>query len=140
MFTVSEIMSRDLVSLSESEPLGTAEEYLDLGHIRHLPVVRGRKLVGLVTHRDLLRACGGSVDARARVAQEVMTRDVVTVRPDSAVREAIRLMLTNKFGCLPVTTADGTLVGIVTESDLLKFAAERAADIDRREAAAEYSH
>jgi CBS domain-containing protein len=141
MYTVAEIMTRDLVTLREGDTLDSADRYLELGHIRHLPVVRGRKIVGLVTHRDLLRyslrrepRTGADV-----VARDVMTRDLTTVRPETSLLEAIRIMLTNKFGCLPVTTEDGALLGIITESDLLRVAAQRAEEIDFREAATEYN-
>jgi CBS domain-containing protein len=139
VYTVGELMTRELVTLHENDELESADELLELAHIRHLPVVRGRKLAGLVTHRDLLRHCGrrNASGATAR-ARDAMTREVLTVRPDTPVVDATRLMLGNKFGCLPVTSADGTLLGIVTESDLLRVAAERAEELDRRDLSAEY--
>jgi CBS domain-containing protein len=140
MFTVNHVMSRHLVTLKESDSLESADEYLQLGNIRHLPVVRGKKLVGLITHRDLLRSWQRKDARTGRLVctREAMTRELVTIRPHTPVREAIDLMLNNKFGCLPVTEEDGTLVGIITESDLLRVAYERAEELDRAELAAEY--
>ena len=139
MYTVAQLMTRDVVTLREGETLEDADALLERRHVRHLPVVRGKKLVGLVTHRDLLRAFQASGKTRRPVlARDAMTRDVTTLRPDASLLEAIRLMLANKFGCLPVTARDGTLVGIVTESDLLRVAAERVEEIDRRDLAAEF--
>lgn len=140
MLKVSDIMTRTLVTLREVDSLENADRWLDLGHIRHLPVVRGQKLVGLVTHRDLLRhGHRRRTDSTAEfLTRDVMTRDLTTVQPDTSVREAIRLMLANKFGCLPVTEADGTLVGIITESDLLKVAERYVADRDRHEASSSF--
>ena len=137
--TLGEVMSRELVTLRESDDLDQADEYLALGHIRHLPVIRGRKLVGLVTHRDLLRQCRRK-DATGRPlrAGDVMVREVVTLAPERSARVGIRLMLTNKYGCIPIVQEDGTLVGIVTESDLLRVADQLLEELERHETAAEY--
>lgn len=140
MISVSEVMCRDLVTLRESDTLDTADELLNLGHIRHLPVVRGKKLVGIITHRDLLRHCHRR-DAQGQPVEagSVMVRDPVTIGPEASLLSAIRLILDNRFGCLPVINENGTLVGIVTESDLLRVAAERVEELDRQQLAAEYT-
>jgi CBS domain-containing protein len=131
-----------LVTITETQNLAMAEELLRLHRIRHLPVVRGGKLVGLVTHRDLLKAaakCGGVDPAKQPLwASDVMVRDVRTVSADTSTREAVKLMLDNKFGCLPVVGADGTLVGILTEADMVRYAQHLIEDMDRRSLAAEY--
>lgn len=143
MQTVGELMTRSsLVTITETQNLAMAEELLRLHRIRHLPVVRGGKLVGLVTHRDLLKAaakCGGVDPAKQPLwASDVMVRDVRTVSADTSTREAVKLMLDNKFGCLPVVGADGTLVGILTEADMVRYAQHLIEDMDRRSLAAEY--
>ena len=137
MLTVNQLMTRDLVTLRDEDTLDDAEWMLERKHIRHLPVVRGKKLVGLITYRDLLGQFARR-SAHSVLAKDAMATEVTTVRPDASLLEAIRLMLANRFGCLPVTTTDGTLVGIVTEADLLRVAAERVEEIDRRELAADY--
>lgn len=142
MQTVGELMTRNLVTLTETQNLAMAEDLLRLHRIRHLPVVRNGKLVGLVTHRDLLRATaqrGGSDPARQPLwASDVMVRDVRTVGPDTPTREAVKLLLDNKYGCLPVVGADGELLGIITEADMVRFAQHLIEDMDRRSLAAEY--
>lgn len=142
MQTVGELMTRNLVTLTETQNLALADELLRLHRIRHLPVVRNGKLVGLITHRDLLRAAAqrGGADPTSKPlwASDVMVRDVRTVRPDTSSREALKLMLDNKYGCLPVVGADGTLVGILTEADMVRFAQHLIEDMDRRSLAAEY--
>ncbi len=135
MYTAAELMSRALVTLQEGDSLEDADRYAGLANIRHLPVVRGQKLVGLVTHRDLLRNCRRK-DARTGApitAGSVMTRDVLSVRPTASLREVIRMLLIHKFGCLPVTLENGTLVGIVTDHDLLRVADEHVEQLDRHE-------
>ncbi len=128
---VRELMSTDLVTLTEDETLAHAERCMARGRIRHLPVLRDGKLVGLLTHRDLLAASFSifaevNRDEQRRVfatipVKELMHRDVVTIGPDVPVSEAARVLLKNKFGCLPVIEEDGTLLGLVTEADFLRL-------------------
>ena len=127
--SVGDFMTRELVTFQESDDLALAEQTLRLGGIRHLPVVRNGRLVGLLTHRDLLRAAASHTAART-VASEVMTRDPVSVRPTTSLVHAARLMLARKFGCLPVCEEDGKLIGIITESDFVRFAADMVQDLD----------
>ena len=122
MMTVDELMSRKLVTLPEDADLQRIDDLLKLHHIRHLPIVRGQRLVGLVTHRDLLRAQARVRDGQGVCASEVMTREVDTISPDTSVRIAIHKLLDDKVGCLPVVDAAGRLVGIFTESDAVRFA------------------
>jgi CBS domain-containing protein len=141
MKTVSELMTRELVTLKETQNLAIADELLRLNRIRHLPVVRQGKLVGLITHRDLLKATGLKCPDPAQQplwASDIMTRDVRTVGPDTPLREAVSVMLKNKFGCLPVVAEDGTLLGILTEADLVRYAEKLIGDLDRLSEAAEY--
>jgi CBS domain-containing membrane protein len=128
---VSDIMSRELVTLAEDDTLADARACMERGRIRHLPVVRDGRLVGLVTHRDMLAASFSvfaEVSAReekrlfSRIPVGELMHDVVSVSPESSVREAARLLLDNRFGCLPVVAKDGRLVGIVTEADFLRLA------------------
>ena len=128
---VAELMSTDLVTLTEDETLAHAQRCMARGRIRHLPVVRDDRLVGLVTHRDLLAASFSIFAEVARDEQrrifdtvrvvDAMHRDVVTVSPDLGVAQAASILLENKYGCLPVVGADGALLGILTEADFLRL-------------------
>lgn len=129
MITVGDFMTRDLVTVKESDDLALAESILRLGAIRHLPVVREGRLAGLVTQRDLLRSAAHRAAATTR-AGDIMVREVVAVRPGTSLVQAARIMLANKFGCLPVTEEDGRIVGIITESDFVRFAADVVQDLD----------
>lgn len=125
MLTVRDLMSRTVVTLAEDENLAVGDDLLKRHHIRHLPVVRDGKLVGLVSHRDLIRALARQAGSRTHNpiwARDVMTRDVETLSPESSVREAVDKLLDRKFGCLPVVEDDGRLVGIITETDLVRLA------------------
>ena len=128
---VGDIMTRDLVTLAEDDTLADARRCMERGRIRHLPVVRGEKLVGLLTHRDILSA---SFSVFAQVSEEEERRlfaeipvselmhDALSVTPDMSVRDAGRTMRDNRFGCLPVVDQAGRLVGIITEADYLELA------------------
>jgi CBS domain-containing protein len=131
MIHVADFMTHELVTVKETDDLALAESILRLGGIRHLPVVREQRLVGLVTQRDLLRSgASRSQPARAVLAQDIMTRNPTTVAPSSSLAHAAHLMLSHKYGCLPVCEEDGTLVGIITESDFVRFAADVVQDLD----------
>jgi CBS domain-containing protein len=131
MITVADFMSKDLVTVRGSDDLALAESLLRLGGIRHLPVVEGGKLVGLLTQRDLLRSgTSGTPAARGTAVREAMTPGPLTVRPATSLVQAARTMLERKFGCLPVCDDDGRLVGIVTEADFVRFAADVARDLE----------
>lgn len=113
-------------------PPGTsvrAAQAMMLGwNIRRLPVVEDGRLVGIVTQGDLRESRPIHTDSlnpftwRAeRAVSSVMTRDPITVTPTTAVSAAARLMVDQKIGGLPVLDAAGTLVGIITESDLIRL-------------------
>jgi len=127
--TVGDFMTRELVTIQERDDLALADRMLALGGIRHLPVVRDGKLVGILTHRDLLRSAV-SRPAETTLAHDVMTREPIAVRPTTSLVHAARVMLERKFGCLPVCEEDGTLVGIITEADFVRFAADMVQDLD----------
>jgi len=128
---VRSLMSSDVVTLTEDETLAHAQRCMARGRIRHLPVVRDKRLVGLITHRDLL-AASFSIFAEVEANEqrrvfstvpvvEAMHREVVTVSPNLDVAQAARILLENKYGCLPVVDGDGDLLGIVTEADFLRL-------------------
>jgi len=129
---VKDLMTRDVVTLEADENLLLADDVMRLGRIRHLPVVERGELVGLVSHRDILRSSVSSIaglshseDAtikRAIPVREVMRRDVLTVTADTSALDACRLILERKLGCLPVVDGGKRLVGILTEADFVDLA------------------
>lgn len=131
MFTVRKVMTEDPFTLKEDDTLLSARSIMSLGRIRHIPIIdQAGDFTGLVTHRDILAATVSKLadieediqdelDAGIPIS-EIMNRDVVTVPPDMSLRQAAEILLTNKYGCLPVV--DGTtLVGIITEADFLRL-------------------
>jgi len=112
------------------EPAASALAALGLmqyHHLRHLPVVDGGAVVGILAERDLLLAASRHLHAGMEVA-EVMSRNVVTVAPEAPLTEAARLMATHSIGSLPVVDDTSQIVGIITESDIFRAFADLASE------------
>lgn len=126
---VKDLMSRDVVTVGRNDNLLMVDNLMAERHLRHLPVVEDRDLVGVVSQRDLFKASMSSTMGYGQKGhhaflhtvwvKEIMTDPVITVSPDAAVSEAADLMLSKGIGCLPVVEGDA-LVGIVTKTDLLR--------------------
>lgn len=132
MTTVADLMTVDPVTVSPETDLGAVLELMDQRKIRHVLVVTGDgKLLGVLSHRDLVRAepflTGNGEEAddaeltRTIKVDEIYTRDPETVDEDMSIFDAGTLLLENKFGCLPVVREDEP-VGILTEADFVKLA------------------
>jgi CBS domain-containing membrane protein len=131
-------MTRKIVTVSESDLLESLEEMMRRLRFRHLPVVdRHGKLVGLVTHRDLLSASASWLsDTEAEQnavinklpVRRIMQHEVLTVQPEDSIVEAGKLLWGSKIGCLPVIDGDDALVGIVTEADFIRLAVQLLGD------------
>jgi acetoin utilization protein AcuB len=126
---VANWMSRDLVTASPDTSLHEAMRLLEKNRIRRLPVVKKKKLVGMVTERDLKAAYPSAATLlsthelpylldKVRL-RELMTKDPVTIEVYDTVEEAADTMMTWKIGGLPVMDEDH-LVGIITESDVFR--------------------
>jgi CBS domain-containing protein len=127
---VNEMMTREVLILESHHPLTLADEVMSFERIRHLPVLEDERVVGVVSQRDLFRAALAAAlgyQRRARrmlertiTVTEVMSAPAVTIAPEALVKDAARLMIDRKIGCLPVVQGD-TLVGIITETDILRY-------------------
>jgi acetoin utilization protein AcuB len=125
---VAEWMTKSLVTIKPKDTLRHARERLAKYRINQLPVVVGDKLVGIVTDRDVRDAYpsslrlfyGKDIDefGDSHTVEEVMTYNVMTVTPQTSVRDAAQRLRQQRFGALPVVE-DGKLVGVITRSDLL---------------------
>lgn len=130
MRLVKDYMATDVITVDADESLRLAEDIMDMGRIRHLPVMRAGKLVGIVSQRDLFRASLSTLlhHRRADVELfehsvnigEIMSDKVVTVSPEIPLKEAAGIMLTKKIGCLPVVDENDSLLGLITETDVLR--------------------
>ena len=89
-----------------------------------LLVVEQERLAGIVTERDLLRAVAEGLDPRSTSVSQVMTRELVTITPDTGLKEAAEIMFQKWFRHLPVVAGNGNVVGMISLRDLLTLVAE----------------
>ncbi len=126
---VRDLMQTEVVTLNSSDNLGLADDIMRLGRIRHMPVVDEERVVGIVSQRDLFRAAISSVlefrpaSEREWLAQirvsEIMNAPVQTISPDASIQTAVRQMVDQRIGCLPVV-ANEELVGLLSETDCMR--------------------
>ncbi len=117
---VRDLMTTALITANAKDPLSGAHAEMQVGVVRHLPVVDDHgKLVGVLSDRDILRSLGHRPPKRVG---DVMSRNVVTIRPGAPAHEAAQVMLDEKIGSVLVVEEDGALVGMVTQTDYLDLA------------------
>src|SRR6266480_2943727 len=131
--TVRDVMAQNPLTLDRNETLDLAESIMNLGRIRHMPVVDDGRVIGILSQRDLFRsalltALGfGRKTTTALIKtikiKEVMTEDVITIAPETTIKDAARTMIDKKIGCLPVVENE-KLIGLLTETDILRYVVE----------------
>ena len=131
--TVRDLMAQNPATLDRNETLDLADQIMNLGRIRHMPVVDNGKVVGILSQRDLFRSAlivalgfgrrTTSALIKTIKIKEVMTEHVITITPDVAAKDAARLMIDKKIGCLPVVENE-KLIGLITETDILRYVVE----------------
>lgn len=128
---VSSIMTTNVVKLNITDDLTKAEMLFKKHHIRHIPVVNVNKIVGMLSYTDLLRiSFVDAVDDEDEVVdvtvynmftvEQVMAKKLITVSPDTTIKEVAEILASKEFHALPVVEGD-LLVGIVTTTDLIKY-------------------
>lgn len=121
--TIGQFMSTDLFTAQPDDLIDFAASLMEWRHIRHVPVENGEgKLVGLVTHRDLLRLLSKGMREENITVRDVMVANPMTVAATTPTLDAIQIMREQQIGCLPVVE-DDQLVGIVTSYDFLEASA-----------------
>ncbi|WP_393938149.1 CBS domain-containing protein [Aeromonas rivipollensis] len=126
---IKEIMTTRVATVSMDDRLGVIKEIFAQAHFRHLLVLEEEVLVGVISDRDLLRALSPYLDTDAemnrdtetlnRRAHQIMSRQPITISPESSLQAASAIMLEQHVSCLPVLE-NGALVGIVSWKDLLR--------------------
>lgn len=132
---VSKIMTTEIITLNSGDNLETAESLFKKNNIRHIPVVSGSKIIGMLSYTDLLRisfadAVGDEEDEVDSVVynmftiEQVMTKNLVTVNSESTIRDVAEILSKREFHAIPVVDND-TIVGIVTTTDLINYLIEQ---------------
>ena len=123
-------MTKELITLSLNDSLYSAEKRMKVNHIRHMPIVDGDELIGLVSLSDLQRV--SFIDAYSKEGTEdtpvynmlsirdLMIKNPLTASPKTTILEVSKLLASKEFHSLPVVD-EGKLVGIITTTDLLHY-------------------
>ena len=130
MMPVSEVMTRNPVTVDRDDPIRKAFDLMTEGRFRRLPVMEGTKLVGIITDRDLRRATNSPLVLHETwydeylmdhiTVEACMSSDPIAVAPQTPVDEAATIMCERQIGGVPVVE-EGKLVGIITRTYLLKL-------------------
>ena len=130
MTTVGTVMSQNLFTVRMDDTIGTIREILKVAQFHHLLVVDGKKLVGVISDRDILRVISPFIgtlsemnrdlDILERKVHQIMTRRLITVNKTTGIDAAMKLLIEKSISCLPVVSPTGELQGIVTWRDMLK--------------------
>ncbi|MGV3525944.1 MAG: CBS domain-containing protein [Candidatus Sericytochromatia bacterium] len=130
---VSHIMTQQLQVVSPQQTLHDAEVIFESHRFRHLPVVEGSRLVGILSRTDMMRLRYGTRQANApelqgllasRTVSSAMTPAPRTITADTEIREAAEILLESSFSALPVLNRD-ELVGILSSRDLIRYLLEQ---------------
>jgi CBS domain-containing protein len=118
---VRDWMTKQLATVAPDCSIGAALGRMRRAEVRHLLVIEGDRLVGVVSHRDWRRVQAGETVAgwESDSVARIMTEDPVTVAPETLVTGAARVLLERKIGCLPVRDGEA-IIGIFTTSDALE--------------------
>jgi len=122
--TIRQYMTPTPKSIAYDQSLADAKEYMRKLHVRHLPVVKGGKIVGIVSDRDIdLILTFQDVDALNAKVESVLVRDPAFIVPETAIEDGARLLLDGRFGCVLVIE-NTKLVGIFTVNNALEAFAD----------------
>lgn len=131
---ITKVMTTDVVTVQEGELVSKVRQLFEETGVHHLPVLSGRRLVGIMSWNDFLKATIGDLEGQdpetldekldeSYTLDELMVRHPVTVDYSGTVQDAAVTLGDRDFHSLPVVD-DGELVGIVTSSDLIRFLAD----------------
>lgn len=119
--TLHTIMTSNVVTLTPSDTLGQAREIFMTKRIHHLPIVDGKKLVGLVTSWDIFKLGLSAVAYQDMRISEVMSTHLATLEPDQHIGAAAEVFMEHLFHAVPIVNEHHELVGIVTTYDVLRY-------------------
>ncbi|HSD13608.1 MAG TPA: CBS domain-containing protein [Flavobacterium sp.] len=128
---VSTIMTQNIVKLNLTDDLTKAESLFKEHKIRHIPVVNGNKILGILSYTDLLKiSYADAADDEDEVVdvtvynmftiEQVMSKKLVTITPETSIKEAAEILAKREFHALPVCEGD-LLIGMVTTTDLIRY-------------------
>jgi CBS domain-containing protein len=127
-YRVEDFMTREVVSLEEDAPIEDVIELMAEKNFNAFPVVRGKKLVGIVSKMDLIKVYTHGKLFEVKRVRDVMRRAVLTLSPNDPLEYAANLMVDYRIRSLPVTDSESNLMGILAIGDVLKAILKRKGD------------
>jgi len=132
---ITNILSKDVISAEEGQSLSHVSRLMSDHEIHHVPIVKARKLVGIVSFTDMIRldlvtgtapkqTIGAILDKQFSI-NDVMTTKIFSINEKGTVRDATEMLSSGKFHSLPIVDDDNMLVGIVTSTDLIRYLSEQ---------------
>ncbi|MEZ4875090.1 MAG: CBS domain-containing protein [Flavobacteriaceae bacterium] len=132
---VSTIMTKEVITLNLTDSLEIAERLFKTKKIRHIPVVSGKSIIGMLSYTDILRISFADaitndddfVDTSVYnlfTIEQVMAKNLISINSNTTIKETAEILSNREFHAIPVVD-DGTLVGIVTTTDLIKYLLEQ---------------
>lgn len=119
--SVKSHMTTDVVTLNPDSTLGEAREILLGKHIHHIPIVEGKKLVGMLTSWDIFKLGKSVEEYKSMAVSEIMTRKVATLDPDQHLGAVAEVLSRHLFHAIPIVNDDHELLGIVTSTDIVRY-------------------
>ncbi len=117
---VGEIMVREVVTTTPEENVAGAIKKLVAADVGTLVVIENSKPVGIITRGDILRAIANNLDLNKTKIADIMTSPVITAKPDIDIEDIARIMRDNRVKRIPIVDDNGNLVGIVSETDIIR--------------------
>lgn len=123
---VHEVMTDSPRCVTPETPVSEAARLMKSEDVGSLPILEGDKVTGVVTDRDIVvRAVAEEKDPRGMPVREIASRELVTIRPDEDLSEALKLMANYQVRRLPVVDEDDRLVGVLSQADVATEAKEK---------------
>ncbi len=127
---VTDVMTKAIISIESRKTINDALELMVENNIRRLPVLAQGSLIGMIVQHDIEKALRSPEVVCDTPVDWVMTKKVITVSADADLSEAIELLLKNKISGMPVVQ-DGRVVGILSETDILRLCQQLLAELER---------
>ncbi|MCW9024906.1 MAG: CBS domain-containing protein [Gammaproteobacteria bacterium] len=133
--SITNVMSNNIIAVQEGQPLSEIRHKMVDSNIHHIPVLSGKKLVGMVSFTDMMklnvvingaddRTVDSIIDQQFTI-NDIMSKELTTLSTNDSVREVAGILSNNNFHAVPVTNSSSELQGIVTSSDLIRYLSDQ---------------
>ena len=119
---VRAVMTTDVITLTPDQTLGDARKIMLAKHIHHLPVVDGKKLVGLISSWDIFKQGLSAESYENTPVVDLMIRKIATLEPDQHLGAVAEVLQEHLFHAVPIVNENHELLGIVTSTDIIRYA------------------